>query len=285
MSKHRHKSNTNANFNTIAAGLAFLCLPLLTTNCWSQDKLPDATELLERHVAETGGREAHLAVRSRVYTGTFTSDIAGHKLKASIGIQSQSPNLRRSVLQGDFLSRIRISDGKNAWEWSAGGTHSHGNSNSAEQRPESTRVLTGPEKNRTLEEGHFYTQIQWQKQFSNVETIGRTTIDDRPAFEVRVTTTQGETYSQFYDESSGRLVQINRTIESSNLGKIKSSSRMSHYRQFGDIWLATRIEQSLDIPSLGKGSQVTEYTEIKQNVELDSQLFQMPEELSKPGNH
>lgn len=271
-------STSRFRFFVAVSCLAFLvAVPAILT---AQEKLPNAKDILNRHVEACGGMDAFQKLKTRKITGTFTSAIAGHNTKAEIVEHSEVPNRQHLMMQGDHLSRVRVADGENAWEWRGDGNHSHGEGQ-AEHSHDAVSLLEGPEKKRTMEQAAFHDNIEWQKQFKAVETTRETTIDDKPAWEVKVTTHAGDQYSQFFDKESGRLVKYKRTIESTQMGSIEMEVLLQEYRQFDDVWLATKIVQNMNIEQFGEGNQIWTYNEIEHNVDVPESLFEMPEEVKQ----
>ncbi len=263
---------------TIVLGLAIM--PLLSWGALNgqEQKLPKAEAILAKHLKAIGGKESLLKLKSRKMSGTLEIDIAGHQLKAKVEIQAQAPNKRHTVIESDALNMVRVTDGKNAWEWRGG--HSHGDA-TKEELAESTKLLEGGEKKQTIEQAKFYDSVHWKKMFKAVKTKGLTKVNKKPAYEVAVTTQSGETYSQFYDKESGRLVKVARKIENAQMGKIDIEVFLKDYKKFDNVWIATKVEQMMEIPNFGKGSQIWTYTTIKHNVKIADSLFKLPKHLEK----
>lgn len=171
------------------------------------DDLPSAESILDRHVEATGGKQAHLKLKTRKKTGKFEADIAGHMLKAKIVEHAQAPNKSHLSFDGSPMTMVRVCNGKDVWEWNPGHHHGSGEKVTDSQLNEHTRLLEGPQKARTITAAQFYRRVEWRKYVKSVKTIGLKDVKGKPAYEVQVTPKNGKAYSQFYDKKSGRLVK------------------------------------------------------------------------------
>ena len=262
----------------IIGGLVLLsCFSAGVLNA-QETKLPSAKSILAKHVKAIGGKEALMKIKSRKMNGTLEVDMAGQQLKARVEVRALAPNKRHTVIQSDMLNMVRVTDGKNAWEWRGGQA---ADDQTEEEVAENTTLLKGSAKDVAIEQGMFYESLQSEKVYKSMKTKALTKVNDKPAYQVEVTTRSGETFSRFYDKESGRLVKAIRKIENPQAGKINIQLYLKDYRKFDGVWIATRIEQVLENPNFGKGSQVWTYTSIKNNAKVAESLFKLPKHLEK----
>ncbi len=230
------------------------------------EDLPKADAILDRHVKATGGKEAHLKIKSRTLGGTLSVSIGEHQFEAKLTVHAQAPNKWQLELSGDQLGKmVKASDGKHAWEIS---DHM------------GTRLLEGGERQQLMEQAQFHGNVHWRKLYKAVETVGMTDVNGQPAYEVRVTPQEGNAYSQFYDKKSGRLVKYVRSIESPHLGELTVEAYLSDYIEFDGVWVATEMKQKLKgIPDVGEGIQSWSYGEVLNNSDIPDDAFKMPKDL------
>jgi len=238
--------------------------------------LPDARDLLDKHVASTGGERAHLALKSRKKTGKLAVKMSGHDFVASIEDQALAPNKTHSSIDGDFFFQVSVCDGEQAWEWRPG--HSHGDED-VNLDAGQTEFVTGGRKARAIEKANFYAAVNWRDRLVDVKTIGLVEVDGAPAFEVQVTTKSEETYSQFYDKSSGRLVKRVRNTPSM-LGNIDMEVYFRDYQEFDGLWVAMTVHAVLKTADGEDGSQTWTWSKVEHNKKVSLSLFELPEELS-----
>ena len=252
---------------------AILFSGALTTIIYAQQAdnqgLPKAEDLLDKHVEVTGGKKAYLALKSRMISGKLAVRVGGHKFTCTIEKHYLAPDKSHSLIESDLVMQVTVCDGKEAWVWGSGGASGV------------TGLLEGVEKARAIEKAKFNAVVMWRDQLTTVKTLGVVTVNDNPAYEVRLVTKSGEQYSRFYDKSSGRLVKQSRKSSSyqgipMDLG---IESFFEDYREFDGVWLPTTIRELLSSPLIGKGTQVWNYSEIQHNKKITPTLFKMPEEV------
>jgi len=238
-----------------------------------EPELPSAAEILDRHVEATGGAEAQLALTTRVRKGKLAVDLGGHAFEAQVVEHLVAPDKSHVVLDGDSFSQVTVCDGRTAWKWRAGPADGDREADSGV-----TSLLEGQEKERALEAARLHAAVEWRAQFTGAETVGVADVLGRPAYEVRVTNRAGESYSQFYDVESGRLVERHRSAPGHG-GELDMEVFFEDYREHGGIWTAMKVRAELRSPSLGEGSQIWTYASLEHDVKVASSLFELPEAL------
>ena len=239
--------------------------PTLIAN---EDELPSAESLMDRHVEASGGKEAHLEIKSRKLTGKFEVDVAGHKFDAQL-TELSGPQKYHQLLEGTNFSMVRASNGTDAWEWRPQNLHGE----------ESTRVYEGQEKATAVALANFYRNVNWRKNFSKLETVSVDEVDGRPVYEVKLVDKSGEESSRFFDQETGLLVKVERMVESGHFGNFKAEVFMTNYKEVDGVQLPMKVTQKLNISGSEPGYQIYTYDSVEHNVELPNKLF------VKPGQH
>lgn len=237
-----------------------------------QVELPPAEDLLDKHVASTGGKDALEKVKSKVLVGTMANDIGGHTFEVKHTVTWLSPNKQHSVFDHP-MNLVRVTNGEKAWKWRAGNQHS-GDAGK-------TDWLSKRDTARLVETAESHGEVEWRSKFKSVKTKGSVEVNGKLAYEVEVTTHDDKTYSRFFDKESGRLVKTTRVINSDSLGEYKLESVRDKYEKFGDVWIATKTTHTLHTKKYGVGTQTYEYSSVKLNGEIAESLFEVPEELGE----
>lgn len=253
---------------TIVAALATLFLTTRHAAAFQLDELPSAEQILDKCASVMGGEAAFAKITTRKITGTFRSDVAGHNLKATILYQDLAPNKRHLTFNGDAMSFVRVTDGEQVWEWQA----AHG------EQGETTKLMSDSTADRFKMTGVIAAPIRWREQYRSFKVVGLTKLQERPVFELRVTTRFGEDLRQFYDQENGRLVKVIRRM-SSPAGDYDAEVLMEDYREFDGVWIAMRQVHTLKIPGFEEGTQVWQYEKIVHNADIAASLFELPPEL------
>lgn len=232
----------------------------------NDDELPSAEAILDGHVEATGGKAAYLEATSRKMTGSISMNIGGHKLDGFVTVHAKAPDMYHLEIESnDGFQMTRGTDGEHAWEIS---------------EMQGARMLDGGLKSQLMEQAQFHGTVNWRDQFKEAKTVGVVEIDGAPAYEIHVTPNDGDTFSQFYDKESGRLVKFSRTVTAMSDVKVKIDVTLSEYREYNGLAVPTRIEQLIhDLPGAGSGTQTWAYTDVEHNLPIDDSIFAVPDEI------
>jgi hypothetical protein len=191
-----------------------------------EQKLPSAKEVLERYAQAIGGKEAFRKHKSQRSVGTVQMVAQGvnGKMEAYAG----RPNkllIKMSVPGvGDFNTGY---DGKVGWMSSA---------------------LTGP----MLLEGKMLEQVSTQADFDHtlhnpadfktLEVLGAEEFNGEECFKLKLVHRSGFESTEYFSAKTGLQRGFISTQESP-LGPVTATTLVSEYKQFGDLFLPSRISQ------------------------------------------
>lgn len=189
--------------------------------------LPTARDLVARHVAAIGGRDAVLKYNTIRSTGTFEMAAAG--------------------LKGDLVSTVS-KDGRVAMritvpgmgELAGGYDGVVGWSMNPMQGP---RVLAGAELAQIKEEaGTASSVLRESPAITAMETVEKTTLGGVDCYKVKVTYASGRAGYDCYGVESGLLAgQI--SVQESPMGTMELHNIMSDWKEFGGVKFATTLRQ------------------------------------------
>lgn len=191
-------------------------------------ELPEAAEILARHLEAIGGREALMGHSSRHVTGTITMPSAG--LSGSFEMFEAKPNkaVMRITIPGVGEMHEGF-DGKIGW---------------------SINPMSGPSllEGKQLEEKKFDTDffgdLHPAKRYASMETTARVDFDGRPCYKVVLARRDGGQDVQFYDASTGLRAGATVTRES-QMGTVNATVTEADYKKFGRILFPTKIVNSV----------------------------------------
>lgn len=191
------------------------------------EKLPAATEIIDRHIKVIGGREAVLSHSSSRASGTFGVPAAG--ITGTVEVFAAKPNrmLMRITIPGvgEVLEGF---DGTNAW---------------------SVSPMTGPavHQGKQLEERRFdsdyYGELKAAERYDSMTTLEKTTLDGRPVYKLRLVRKSGGEDIEFYDVQTGLKAGSTNTRETP-MGTITATTIETDYKKFGNLLVPTTIKQS-----------------------------------------
>jgi hypothetical protein len=219
-------------FLRVATVAALLLAPLYAqapAKTETVSELPDAREIINRHIKAIGGREAVLAHKSMHATGTLSVPASGITGPMEIfGAADPDRVLVKTTVTGigDILEGF---DGSHAWSMS----------------PMTGPMLkVGKELTQTKYDADFYSELRDPKKYPAVKTIEKTTFDGRPCYKVSLKRIDGVEDVDFYDVASGLRAGSVNTRETP-MGTLTMTSFEGEYKKFGKLMQATTVTQQV----------------------------------------
>lgn len=186
--------------------------------------LPDAREIIDRHLREIGGREAVLAHKSMHGTGTLSIPASG--MTGSLEILGAAPNLQVVKVSVSGIGEIVEGfDGSHAW---------------------SVNPMTGPtlkvgkELDQAKLDADFYSELRDPKIYPEAKTLAKTTFDGRLCYKVGLKRIDGAEDVDYYDVATGLRAGSENTRETP-MGTITQTSIEGGYKKFGKLMQPTML--------------------------------------------
>jgi hypothetical protein len=191
--------------------------------------LPDARELINRHIKAVGGRDAILGHKSMHATGTLSVAASGISGPMEIfGATSPDRVLVKIAVAGigDITEGF---DGSHAWSMS----------------PMTGPMLkVGKELSQTKLDADFYSELRDPKTYPDVKTLEKTTFDGRPCYKVSLKRIDGVEDFDYYDVATGLRAGSINTRETA-MGTLTMTSVEGGYKKFGKLTQATTVTQQV----------------------------------------
>jgi hypothetical protein len=180
--------------------------------------LPPAREIIDRYIREIGGREIILKQTSTHVMGTLSVSTSG--IVGTLEAFHARPNkfLQRVTLPGIGQDEQGF-DGTIGWSLSP---------------------LTGPSllEGKQLEqlrfESDFFEELKAPERYASIETVEKTTFEERPAYKLRFVKPGGDEDFEFYDAATGLKIGAVSKRESP-MGSMLGTSSYADYKQFGPL--------------------------------------------------
>ena len=186
--------------------------------------LPDARDIINKHIKAIGGRDAILAHKSMHGTGTVS--VPSSAMNGTIEIFSAAPNLQVIKISMGGLGEITEGfDGSHGW---------------------SLNPLTGPtlkvgkELDQVKLDADFYSDLRDPKTYPEVKTVDKVTFDGRPCYKVALTRIDGSQDIDYYDVETGLRAGSEGTRET-QMGSITQTSVESGYKKIGKLLQSTQL--------------------------------------------
>lgn len=219
--------------------------------------LPTASDLVAKHVAAIGGKDAIMKIKSVHQKQTMEIPAAG--LTAEMETFAAAPNkiMVKTTIPG-IGEMNQGSDGKIAWDINP---------------MQGSRLLEGSELEQTLSDADFYAgRLFSADKFKSMETVELTDFNNEKAYRVRMVRLNGDTVFTFFSSKDAFLIGTEATQESP-MGRATTMTKLSGYQEFGGVKMASRTEMLM-----GPTSIVTTVTATTVNQVPDS-AFDPPAEI------
>ncbi len=186
--------------------------------------LPNARDIINKHIEAIGGREAILAHKSMHGTGTIS--VPANGMNGTIEVFGAAPNLQVIKISMGGIGEIAEGfDGAHGW---------------------SMNPVTGPtlkvgkELDQVKLDADFYSDLRDPKTYPEVKTVDKVTFDGRPCYKVALTRVDGAQDVDYYDVKTGLRAGVEGTRET-QMGTITQTSIEGGYKKFGKLMQPTLL--------------------------------------------
>ena len=185
--------------------------------------LPPARQIVDAYVQAIGGMQAITRAQHRHFVGEMSMPAAG--MTMTMETWQARPNKMLMVMNIPGMGEMRQGyDGEVAW------------SINPMQGP---RVIEGVELEQTLRQADFDANLRFDHLFPTLETVGRSEMDGRACYRVRMVAANGDEAFGCFDVESKLLLGLTSRTES-EAGTIETAVAFHDYRDFGGIKMPAR---------------------------------------------
>jgi hypothetical protein len=237
---------------TLSALLVASLVPALV----SAQALPDGKELINKHMAAMGGRDALDKHTSLHMTGTFSMAAAG--IEGPVHLYRAKPALLlQQITLGSFGEMTTGYDGTTAW---------------AINPMAGASILSGEQATQMKQQADFFSDFPDLAKYTTIETVGAEDFEGRKCFKVKFVRADDKSEAmQFFDAESGLAAGMIRTVENPQMGKIEITVVMSDYKDQGGVKLPGKITQRTP-----QGDVVLTFTSFEWD-KVDAKMFDLPD--------
>jgi hypothetical protein len=215
-------------------------------------------EIVARHAAARGGREALAAVRTLRMTGRA---IAGPGREAVVRREIARPGRIRTEFVFQGTTGVYVWDGSSGWRVSP-------LDRGLEPEPLSEEAAAF-----SAEQADFEGPlVDWKAKGHQVELVGKETVDGTPTWKLKLTPKGGDVQYVFLDASSFLEIR-NETHRLVRGQEMDILSTFSEFKQSGGVVWPHRIQAG---PKGRSEKQVLSFDKIEVNVPIDDARFKTP---------
>jgi hypothetical protein len=222
-----------------------------------------ADEIVEKHLAAIGGREALGRIRSRVSSGKVTVTTPVGDLAGTVEAFAKAPDKSRTLIKVDVTALgAGIVTNDQRFDGASGYIIDTLNGN---------REITGAQLDALRNNGFPTAWLDYKARGHAVALTGKETLGDRPALVLDVTPKTGPKMRSWVDAETYLIVKTSVTVDVPPLGAVEQIMEFGDYRTVDDVKVPFLVKS---INSLQTVTGVL--TDVKHNVDIDEASFRKP---------
>jgi photosynthetic reaction center cytochrome c subunit len=229
----------------------------------AREKLPSASQILDRYIEALGGRTALLAVKSRVSRGTLLhAKVADpNAAKAAVINRGQEDPLEISA---QWPGKVTVVLGPSNWRLVE---QLDGTSGTVVTPNKETRPMTGGEVARFTALGDLRRDLDLQDRADKVRVGGKDKIDGRDVYILRAPTTEGGRELLYFDVQTG-LLRRRLAFRPTVIGNDPEQTDLEDYRPTGGTPGGVKVPFVVKVSYLDDNHLGTtrKLTEVRDNV-------------------
>ena len=239
-------------------------LAVLGVLCATQVQAQTADEVIEKHVAALGGREALGKLESRVATGTVSVSIQGIDVVGPIESYVKAPNKTRTYFRLDLtqfgaaeMAVDQRCDGKTAF---------------VSDSLRGDREITGGQLQAMLNATFPTPLLKYKDAGAKVELVGKEKIGTRDVYVLRYTPKAGSATLQSIDAETYLLVRTATKVDVPEAGgALEQTHDLSDYREVDGVKVAFTVRIVNPLQSL-----TITMAKVEHNKPIDEAMFSRP---------
>lgn len=184
----------------------------------AQDAPPSGREVINRFIEAIGGRDAVLAQGGRHIF--MKLEIPAQGMSGDLEVYTQPPNKMLATVSIAGIGEMRQGfDGTTGWMMNP---------------MVGPMVMDSLQLQQMRQNADAYSYLYPDEMIASLETVGTETFEGATCYNVKVTTTWGESYNEFFDTTTGLQVGSRRQQESP-MGSMESTTIVSDYRDLDGL--------------------------------------------------
>jgi hypothetical protein len=220
------------------------------------EPLPDARDVVARHIEAVGGRDALARLHSRHVWAHF--EVPGERVKGQLQIFAARPNrLLIKTTFSDLATTVTGFDGQMGWSETPG------------SKP---ALVRGRQLVQLRDEADFDIDLREGPAYRSIETVGRVEFGERTCYRLKVVRASSRELAEFYDVASG-LYAGSVARRETDKGPVTVTTIVHRYKAFDGV----KVPVQITITSAGV-EQVIKVMTVKHN-DVRPSVFAPPQRL------
>ena len=222
-----------------------------------------ADEIVEKHLAAMGGREALGRIRTRVSTGSITLTTAVGPVSGTVESFTKAPNRSRTLVTLDLTA---LGAGKIVNDQRFDGTTGF-----IIDTFNGDRTITGSQLEALRNNAFPTALLDYRARGLTITLSGRESLGDRPTFVLDTTPKTGPRVRSWVDAETFLLLKTAVTIDTPGVGEIEQINEFSDFRTVDGVKVPF-VVKSLNAVQTATAT----LTGVRHNVEIDDASFVKP---------
>ena len=224
-----------------------------------------ADEVIEKHLAALGGREALAKITSRTMAGTIALTTPAGEVTGTIQVFGKVPNKSRTLIKVD-LSQFGI--GELVVDQRFDGTVGY-----VLDTMNGNRDITGNQLDNMRNSGFPTPFLTYKERGNKAEVLGTEKLGDRDVFVVQLTPQTGSASKQYFDAETYMVIKTVTTVNVPQLGRdVEQTSELADYRAVDGVKVPYKVSSTNPVQSF-----TITVSSVEHNKELDDALFAKPD--------
>jgi hypothetical protein len=222
-----------------------------------------ADEIIEKHLAAMGGREALGRIRTRISTGSITLTTAVGPVSGSVESFAKAPNRSRTLITLDLTA---FGAGKIVNDQRFDGTTGF-----IIDTLNGDREITGSQLE-VLRNSAFPTAwLDYRARGLAIALSGKESFGDRPAFVLETTPKVGPRVRSWVDAETFMLLKTSVTVDAPGVGPIEQINEFSDFRTVDGVRVPFLVKSLNAVQSA-----TATLTDVRHNAEIADASFAKP---------
>jgi hypothetical protein len=223
-----------------------------------------ADEVVEKHLAAIGGRQALGKLQSRIVNGSIVLSTPGGEVAGTVEIYGKAPNKSRTVIKVDLSA---LGAGQLVVDQRFDGTTGY-----ILDTLNGNRDMTGNQLENQRNAFFPTPLLAYKEHGAKVELIGREKVAGRDAYVVQFTPSSGSAIKQFFDVETYLLAKSVVTVNVPQLGRdVEQTAELSDYREVDGV----KIPHKTVVASAVQNFTIT-VEKVQHNTDIDDKSFAKP---------
>lgn len=244
-----------------------LCRRLLAASLfltWAQPSAAQTVEeIVERHLAASGGRAVLEAVTSRALTGTITVQVPGGEISGTFEMVNQAPNRQRTLITIDLAA---VGGGTMVQDERFDGTSGY-----VLDSFQGNRELVGNQRENIRNEVFPTPLLDYARRGDAVELAGREKVGERDAYLLVLRPATGPPIRRYIDAESYLEIRLVQRAEAPQVGEFDLTLDLLDYRDVGGVKIPFLVRGSSSFQTFTVTISAAEH-----NPAIDQALFARP---------